>query len=454
MANSVTIHSDSNPSKGESNRSSSNFSTKELSGDFIRWSCPKDMSFRVMHDKSGTDSEVYRIITDNCTTPLYQMDHIYIANPQYAPAGGFDVTAVGVKAADLERYNVACCNTYLKGQSHRASDDFTGIARIRVLCDPNAHFKLMRNCDNGGKDPTILDNVVNGSSFELQLQGGEKFYLADPYGTERPFTVSLAYTTVQTTAYYYPIDYKPFTDIKNLDHTYVQSGNLFYKCHGECSGGKMLRSGFGDPYASLNIADGTTNGNENDGNAHIIYMLSGVCHQIANRILAPARITVEGVEGYGLSTAFFGTYGFNYHSAATPEPDGSYFSKIHATLLDLQEGKITEEEQVAAEWGIFLASRLGKRYDGGPSKTLLAPVLLARKAKAELDAAFTGGKISSKQFAGKLNELAFDLQKRYARIMASSNYVKLFDIEPGKLFRLIDTDRLEDYYYTPGTEEA
>jgi hypothetical protein len=39
------------------------------------------------------------------------------------------------------------------------------------------------------------------------------------------------------------------------------------------------------------------------------YLINGLCHQAANRILLPAGITVNGVRGYALSNALYGTYG-------------------------------------------------------------------------------------------------------------------------------------------------
>jgi hypothetical protein len=39
------------------------------------------------------------------------------------------------------------------------------------------------------------------------------------------------------------------------------------------------------------------------------YLINGVCHQAANRILLPAGITARGALGYDVSEAMFGTYG-------------------------------------------------------------------------------------------------------------------------------------------------
>ena len=59
------------------------------------------------------------------------------------------------------------------------------------------------------------------------------------------------------------------------------------------------------------------------------YLINGVCHQAANRILFPAGITARGARGYDVSEALFGTYGrprgpfgtcpspFNQHAGVT-----------------------------------------------------------------------------------------------------------------------------------------
>ena len=39
------------------------------------------------------------------------------------------------------------------------------------------------------------------------------------------------------------------------------------------------------------------------------YGIDGVCHQVANQVLFPARVTVSAAKGYRLSSAIYGTYG-------------------------------------------------------------------------------------------------------------------------------------------------
>src|SRR5438309_889026 len=87
------------------------------------------------------------------------------------------------------------------------------------------------------------------------------------------------------------------------DHTYVTSTcGLRWHCRGADTGGSRLIAGNG----SSIIADCLSRPNSEAG---IRYLRTGVCHQIANRILHPAQITVVGCKGYGFWVARFGPYG-------------------------------------------------------------------------------------------------------------------------------------------------
>jgi hypothetical protein len=89
------------------------------------------------------------------------------------------------------------------------------------------------------------------------------------------------------------------------DHTYVEcgTGGKAWSCWGGKSGGTALRRST----ASTKRANAIARPNERAGIR--CYLINGVCHQAANRILLPARITVRGARGYDVSEALFGTYG-------------------------------------------------------------------------------------------------------------------------------------------------
>jgi hypothetical protein len=92
---------------------------------------------------------------------------------------------------------------------------------------------------------------------------------------------------------------------KAADHTYVQcgSGGKKWSCWGGNTGGMAFNQGTGSTARADKIATPS-------GKAGITcYLVNGVCHQAANRILIPAGILVNGARGYTLSSLIFGTYG-------------------------------------------------------------------------------------------------------------------------------------------------
>jgi hypothetical protein len=93
--------------------------------------------------------------------------------------------------------------------------------------------------------------------------------------------------------------------LKLADHTYVACSTLgkAWGCWGGKTGGTELRRAPG----STRRADAIAEPNERAGIT--CYLVNGVCHQAANRILLPAGITVQGARGYSVSSALFGTYG-------------------------------------------------------------------------------------------------------------------------------------------------
>jgi hypothetical protein len=88
-----------------------------------------------------------------------------------------------------------------------------------------------------------------------------------------------------------------------MDHTYVASScGLRWGCFGRDDNGAMICTGSG----SSKLANCLS---QVDSRASIIYGITGVCHQAANRILHPARLTVALAGGFQHSVFVFGVYG-------------------------------------------------------------------------------------------------------------------------------------------------
>ena len=92
---------------------------------------------------------------------------------------------------------------------------------------------------------------------------------------------------------------------KAADHTYVECGTgaLGWSCWGGKTGGAPVRQANGSTKRANDIAQ------PNERAGVTCYLVNGVCHQAANRVLLPASITVNGARGYALSSAIYGVYG-------------------------------------------------------------------------------------------------------------------------------------------------
>ena len=80
--------------------------------------------------------------------------------------------------------------------------------------------------------------------------------------------------------------------LKLADHTYVEcgTGKKAWGCWGGKTGGTALRQAPGSTKRADRIA-------QTDEKANIkCYLINGVCHQAANRILLPAGITAFTIE--------------------------------------------------------------------------------------------------------------------------------------------------------------
>jgi hypothetical protein len=109
------------------------------------------------------------------------------------------------------------------------------------------------------------------------------------------------------------------------EHTYVESSNGHkWPCHGRSSGGRLICTGTGNTAEADCLA-------QPGGSAGILYAITGMCHQTANRILSPSGQTVFGALGYNNRGTLFayGAYGLNlrtfppqhYHPRRNPWPE-------------------------------------------------------------------------------------------------------------------------------------
>jgi hypothetical protein len=105
------------------------------------------------------------------------------------------------------------------------------------------------------------------------------------------------------------------------DHTYVVSSHgQIWPCHGRSTGGTLICRGTGNTAEAACLS-------QTNGQAGIVYGITGVCHQTANRILLPSGQTVSRAHGYRGSCYMWGTYGLEittgrcYSPPSNPWPE-------------------------------------------------------------------------------------------------------------------------------------
>lgn len=271
------------------------------------------------------------------------------------------------------------------------------------------------------------------------------------------------------------------------DHTYVACGTLgkAWACWGGKTGGTELRRAPG----STKRADAIAESNER---ARITcYLINGVCHQAANRILLPAGITVQGARGYWVSTAMFGTYGrphgvfglckapFNRHAGvsgdleacieavrdrdpvetgASPrapeladpgfqaylrlvEPLHDATQALIDTLPERERIEVLVQEQVR-EFAAMVDLRLG---DGTAFKTRSGQEVLELRGEIEreriaLEERWAHDKMEPKAFVEAFDVLTLRFQEEAAAFLDGEIYFRLFGLPPDEPVTLADPE--------------
>ena len=271
---------------------------------------------------------------------------------------------------------------------------------------------------------------------------------------------------------------------KLADHTYVTCGDRgkAWSCWGGKQGGTILRQGTGSTQQADAIA-------ESDERARITcYLINGVCHQAANRILFPAGITVRGARGYAVSEAMFGTYGrpralfgmckapFDKHSSITgdiPEcaQGTSALSTLEKRIMDAEGddqdeayqaylGRVSEIYESAASdirtLGSngdinFQLSQFELMTDFKLSDTTSKGHLMDIRATTEhqrlgLEQLFENNELSIAEFVEQSNALDESFQENIANTLSKIEYEALLELEPGDFVVLGDPEIANRHY--------
>jgi hypothetical protein len=259
------------------------------------------------------------------------------------------------------------------------------------------------------------------------------------------------------------------------DHTYVEcTEGKGWGCWGGKTGGTALRSAHGSTRRADAIA-------EPDERARIAcYAINGVCHQSANRILWPARITVRGARGYKLSEAIYGPYGrfralFGLCDApfdrrphingdlpecmfkvaarapAEVEDDAQYLEQaveIYERYAPLGARADGDDAMIDLHVQLFLL--LGRR-ELGPKRAGAAEQAAGIRAdeereRIEIERAFAERKLPVEPFVKEVNALTDRFQDRLAEAMEPEDYSLLLGLLPGDKVHLVDPDIAREAY--------
>ena len=243
----------------------------------------------------------------------------------------------------------------------------------------------------------------------------------------------------------------PLRRERRWDHTYVVCNHgLSWGCFGRSQDGYAICRGTGDPSFADCLA-------REDGQAGISYLVNGVCHQAANRILYPARVTVSKARGYTISSSIYGDYGLGswlqldkcldthddisgYVSGSrgleeapapfiiAPQSNGL---EEHNPMLPLPGKYQDDPRRTALRNAIDV--RLGINYDLEKRRRLLDVQLNSFPTQDDLIDSFEKNKISADEYFVELTKLTKECFSKYEAILGKDDFLKLFDCLPSEV---------------------
>jgi len=269
-----------------------------------------------------------------------------------------------------------------------------------------------------------------------------------------------------------PMRYPTVLAAGAADHTYVKCGaGKAWACWGGKVGGTSLPGGSGSTLRADKIA-------EPDGKAGInCYLVNGVCHQAANRILLPAGVLVLGARGYRLSESLYGPYGrpsgpfglcqapFHQHRGVTgddpgcdgpssafrvgeEEPPPNSRSYIDGALAIYGKAETTggvlgadTQHPLMVELFMYMAHHaLGSALEGATAGLLGEARSSTEHARMKLESAYGHEELAPGEFARLLDEETVRFQQHVADILEEDAYYKLLALKPGEWLTLADPE--------------
>ena len=186
-----------------------------------------------------------------------------------------------------------------------------------------------------------------------------------------------------------------------------------------------------------------------------LYGISGVCHQLSNRILWAATkgagepVTVDKALGYGVSRYVFGTYGINASEwqarilrCAPPTPPTPAAGTPVAMAM-----AVVPVRNLVADLEAMIQERLGGELPRAKAARVqqIRASLLA--SKAALDRAVRSGEIPPARFASGVNDLINQRLREAAEVLTPAEYERLYGIPPGMRIGIVDPTIAEKSSY-------
>lgn len=253
-----------------------------------------------------------------------------------------------------------------------------------------------------------------------------------------------------------------------IDHTYVTSSEgHIWNCWGRSSGGQVICSGETEAAHAECLS-------QKNSHAGLLYGLTGVCHQTANRILFPASCIVSAATNYWLTVFFYGTYGLSVvkfqsrikkclaaKDHLTPRLDShnseltgeaAYLQGInqlyaHALTRQKQTGMSKERmvlHLLQNELKLTTAYRLGSEASTKVTNTLLKYQTELLREKDFYDRALMAKRLVPVRYAEKINEITNAAFKDINKSLGESRYQEMFGIIPEA--QLIDPAIMHEFY--------
>jgi hypothetical protein len=252
------------------------------------------------------------------------------------------------------------------------------------------------------------------------------------------------------------------------DHTYVESDDGFvWPCWGRSSGGHQLCAGYGSSAVANCIS-------LQNSQAGLLYGLTGVCHQTANRILHPATVVVSEARGYTASAFLYGAYGTDarawrarlrrcsaigsgggvtaYQSNENIERE-KYMRRVDRLYADRNVRQVGQtahavRADLGAELEMLLDYRLGPELDQRIVSQLVDLQQDALDAKEPLDQALELGHMSGLEYAERVNALAGELTVRAVPVLGPERHRLVFLAPPGAVV-VVEPEIAEEVYTRP-----